>query len=356
MGLLNAVNRFDVETGSDFLSFAVPTMMGEVRRHFRDHGWAVKVPRRLKDLQKQFVGARGELSQRLGRAPTASEIADYLDIDRELVVQGLIASSNYSTRSTDVRVGSDGESRSLSDTFGDVDHNLDTVIAVETVRPLIAALPDRQRDVLRLRFFENLTQTQIAERVGCSQMHVSRLIARALQTIRNQVGESDLAATTLTPRVSDDRPCGYPNQERLAVSLDHTNSKGRIMSAKTRRATRSTTWAARPKRPWARSPATRAPERRQGRPGEVQSQGRRREDQGRFQELAAALNRPATLTGWRADCYPKPSLASTILRPRAVAGRTLDNAAGPPEDPRWRRARLVPTAPRTVSAPRRNLP
>jgi RNA polymerase sigma-B factor len=196
VGLLNAVNRFDVETGSDFLSFAVPTMMGEVRRHFRDHGWAVKVPRRLKDLQKQLVHARGELSQRLGRAPTASELADHLDIDRELVVQGLIAGSNYSTRSTDMQVGSDGESRSLGDTFGDVDPNLDSVINVETVRPLIASLPDRQRDVLRLRFFENLTQTQIAERVGCSQMHVSRLIASALRTLRSQVREPDHLAAS----------------------------------------------------------------------------------------------------------------------------------------------------------------
>jgi RNA polymerase sigma-B factor len=196
VGLLNAVNRFDVETGSDFLSFAIPTMMGEVRRHFRDHGWAVKVPRRLKDLQKQLVHARGELSQRLGRAPTASELADHLDIDRELVVQGLIAGSNYSTRSTDMQVGSDGESRSLGDTFGDVDPNLDSVINVETVRPLIASLPDRQRDVLRLRFFENLTQTQIAERVGCSQMHVSRLIASALRTLRSQVREPDHLAAS----------------------------------------------------------------------------------------------------------------------------------------------------------------
>ena len=195
VGLVNAVNRFDVETGSDFLSFAVPTMMGEVRRHFRDHGWAVKVPRRLKDLQKQLVHARSELSQRLGRAPTASEIADHLDIDRELVVQGLIAGSNYSTRSTDMQIGADGESRSLGDSFGDVDHNLDTVVAVETVRPLIAALPERQRDVLRLRFFENLTQTQIAAHVGCSQMHVSRLIAQALRTLRSQVREPDFAAT-----------------------------------------------------------------------------------------------------------------------------------------------------------------
>ena len=194
VGLVNAVNRFDVETGSDFLSFAVPTMMGEVRRHFRDHGWAVKVPRRLKDLQKQLVQARGELSQRLGRAPTASELADHLELDRELVVQALIAGSNYSTRSTDMPVGPDGETRSLGETFGDVDRNLDSVLDVETVRPLIAALSERHRNVLMLRFFENMTQTQIAERVGCSQMHVSRLIAQALRTLRDQIRDPDLAA------------------------------------------------------------------------------------------------------------------------------------------------------------------
>src|SRR6478752_2572970 len=109
LGLVNAVSRFDVDNGADLVSFAVPTMMGEVRRHFRDHGWAVKVPRRVKELQPQLISARAELSQRLNRAPTASELAEHLDIDREMVIQGLIAGSNYSTRSTDMQVGPDGE-------------------------------------------------------------------------------------------------------------------------------------------------------------------------------------------------------------------------------------------------------
>jgi RNA polymerase sigma-B factor len=195
VGLVNAVNRFDVETGSEFLAFAVPTMMGELRRHFRDCGWAVKVPRRLKDIQRQLVKARGELSQRLGRAPTASEIADHLGVDRELVVEAMIAGSSYSTRSTDVQTGPDDEYQPLGETLGDVDPNLDAVIDVETVRPLIAALPDRQRIVLMLRFFENLTQTQIAERIGCSQMHVSRLLAHALCTLRSQVRAPELAVS-----------------------------------------------------------------------------------------------------------------------------------------------------------------
>ena len=105
LGLVNAVNRFDVDNGADLLSFAVPTMMGEVRRHFRDHGWAVKVPRRVKELQPQLIKARAELSQRLGRAPTASEIADHLGMDRDLVVEATIGGGNYSTMSTDAPVG-----------------------------------------------------------------------------------------------------------------------------------------------------------------------------------------------------------------------------------------------------------
>ncbi|MGO4443270.1 SigB/SigF/SigG family RNA polymerase sigma factor [Mycobacterium sp. 2YAF39] len=193
VGLVNAVNRFDPENGADFLAFAVPTMMGEVRRHFRDYGWAVKVPRRLKDLQGQMVKARGALSQELNRAPTATEIAKHLDIDRESVIEATIASSNYTTLSTDIQPGPDDEYRGIGDTLGDIDPNLDKVIALETVRPLIAALPSREQTVLKLRFFENLTQTQIAERMGYSQMHVSRLIAKALDTLRNQVRDPDEA-------------------------------------------------------------------------------------------------------------------------------------------------------------------
>ena len=195
VGLVNAVNRFDVETGSEFLSFAVPTMMGEVRRHFRDHGWAVKVPRGLKDLHRQLDQSQAELSQSLGRAPTASEIAEHLGIDRELVVEGMIAGSNYSTRSTDARGRSGRRQPIIGRDVGDVDPNLDAVLDVETVRPLIAALPDRQRTVLTLRFFEDQTQTQIAERIGCSQMHVSRLLAKALATLRSQVRAPELAAS-----------------------------------------------------------------------------------------------------------------------------------------------------------------
>ena len=195
LGLVKAVNRFDVDKRSDFLSFAVPTVMGEVRRHFRDYGWAIKVPRQLKELQPQLARAADELSQQLGRAPNASEIAEHLGIDRDVVVDATISRGNYTTLSTDRSAGAGDDDSQLSNTLGDVDPNLDKVLDVATVRPLIAALPERQRNVLRLRFFDNLTQSEIAERVGCSQMHVSRLLAKALHTLRSRVSEPELAAT-----------------------------------------------------------------------------------------------------------------------------------------------------------------
>jgi RNA polymerase sigma-B factor len=195
VGLVNAVNRFELTNGADFASFAVPTIMGEVRRHFRDHGWAVKVPRRMKDVQAQLNSARGELSQQLGRAPNASEIAEHLDIDREWVIEATIAGGNYSTLSTDVQPGPNDEFQCIGETLGDVDPGLDKVLDVETARPLIAALPEQQRTVLTLRFFEDMTQTQIGERMGYSQMHISRLLAKALDTLRSQVREPHLAVT-----------------------------------------------------------------------------------------------------------------------------------------------------------------
>jgi len=195
MGLVHAINRFNVDNGADFLAFAVPTVAGEVRRHFRDRGWAVKVPRRVKDLQAQLNKARGDLSQQLGRAPNATQIAAHLGIDRDLVIDATFAGSNYSVLSTDSASVSDDTYPSVADRLGEIDARIDKVLQVETVRPLIAALPERQRTVLTLRFFEDMTQTEIAQHIGCSQMHVSRLLTKALDTLRGQVRESELAAT-----------------------------------------------------------------------------------------------------------------------------------------------------------------
>jgi RNA polymerase sigma-B factor len=195
LGLVNAVNRYDVESGSEFLSFAVPTIMGEVRRHFRDHGWAVKVPRGLKDLNMHINASSAELSHSLGRAPTATELANHLEVNREQVMEALIASCAYSTSSTDKPAQAEDDRRAPLDIMGGIDTNFDKVLDIQTVRPLIAALPEQQRTVLLLRFFHNMTQSQIAQRLGVSQMQVSRILMRAITTVRDQAQPHEAAAS-----------------------------------------------------------------------------------------------------------------------------------------------------------------
>jgi RNA polymerase sigma-B factor len=194
VGLVKAVSRYDVETGSQFLGFAIPTIMGEVRRHFRDHGWAVKVPRGVKGLSLRINAGRTELSHSLSRAPTATELATHLGVDREQVVEGLIAGCAYSTYSLDAPVGAGDDPMALHETMGGLDGNYERVLQIETVRPLIAALPERERTVLMLRFFHNMTQSQIAQRIGVSQMHVSRILTVALATVREQAQPVEAAA------------------------------------------------------------------------------------------------------------------------------------------------------------------
>src|SRR5262249_47896981 len=161
-------------------SFAVPTIMGEVRRHFRDNSWSVKVPRRLKELHLRLGAATADLSQRLGRSPTATELAAELALDPDGRVEGHGDRRYFYTRSVARGGGSgDEEAPAIADTLGDVGLSLDQIENREALRPLLAALPERERTVLLLRFFESLTQTQIAERVGISQMHVSRLLAKS---------------------------------------------------------------------------------------------------------------------------------------------------------------------------------
>jgi RNA polymerase sigma-B factor len=188
IGLMNAVNRFDPEKSSSFLGFAIPTMMGEVRRHFRDHGWSMHVPRRIRDRHGQITKATAHLTHDLGRAPNASELSDLLGLDREEVVESLIASASYNVHSIDAPIsGGDGNPRMLADTIGDVDLEFDHITDRESVRPLLAALPERERTVLYLRFFASMTQSQIAERVGVSQMHVSRILERTLSKLRDEL-------------------------------------------------------------------------------------------------------------------------------------------------------------------------
>jgi RNA polymerase sigma-B factor len=186
LGLVNAINRFDPHSGSDFLSFAVPTIMGEVKRYFRDSGWSVHVPRRLKESRSQVAAATADLSQRLGRAPSPTEVADELGVDREAVVESLIAAQCYRTRSLDAPAGADtDDSWAIVDRLGRRDAELDAVEFREALRPLVAQLPPREREIITLRFFGSQTQTQIAQRLDISQMHVSRLLARSLAQLRD---------------------------------------------------------------------------------------------------------------------------------------------------------------------------
>jgi len=188
LGLVAAVNRFDPQKSNSFVGFAVPTMMGEVRRHFRDHGWSLHVPRRIKDRHVQIGRATRDLTQSLQRAPNASELAEVLGIDREEVVDNLVAAEAYAPLSLDAPISSsDGQPRPVAELHGSLDAGFDFVTDRETLKPLLAALPERDRTVLYLRFFCSMNQTQIADRIGVSQMHVSRILSRTLRTLREQM-------------------------------------------------------------------------------------------------------------------------------------------------------------------------
>ncbi|WP_459546781.1 RNA polymerase sigma factor SigF [Nocardia sp. X0981] len=189
LGLLQAVDRFDPERGASFLSFAVPTVMGEIRRHFRDHTWAVRVPRSAKELHLRIGPATEVLSQRLGRVPTAREIAAELDVELTEVTRALVAGNGHTSNSLDAAVqDSDDESRSpaVLARLGSEERCYELLEDAMAVRPLIEELPQRERQVLVWRFFGGMTQVQIAERLGVSQMQVSRILSRTLKSLREQ--------------------------------------------------------------------------------------------------------------------------------------------------------------------------
>lgn len=186
IGLIKSVDRFDVDRGVEFSTYATPTVVGEIKRHFRDKGWAVRVPRRLQELRLALTTATGELSQRHGRAPTVHELAEHLKITEEEVLEGLESANAYSTLSLDVP-DTDDESPAVADTLGAEDDALEGVEYRESLKPLLEQLPPREKKILLLRFFGNMTQSQIAQEVGISQMHVSRLLARTLAQLRDKL-------------------------------------------------------------------------------------------------------------------------------------------------------------------------
>jgi RNA polymerase sigma-B factor len=177
-GLIKAVDRFEPYRGSDFFAFAVPTIIGELRRYFRDHGWPMRVPGRLKDLPIAIRSSQTELSQQLGRAPRPSEIADKLGLPVSEVIDGLQAGDAYPSASQDEMLGGHGTAI-FGEFIGDLDNELALIEKREVLGPLLAKLAPRQRTILALRFFRQLTQTQIAEQVGISQMQVSRVLSTA---------------------------------------------------------------------------------------------------------------------------------------------------------------------------------
>jgi RNA polymerase sigma-B factor len=189
LGLMNAINRFDPEKGPSFIGFAIPTMMGEVRRHFRDYSWGMRVPRRLRELHVQIIRATADLVQKLGRAPTARELSEELGVAHDEVVECLVAGDAYQLESLDAPVGADnsGRTRLVADAVGAIDPQIDHITNREAVRSLIADLPERDREVLHMRFFESMTQSQIAKRIGVSQMQVSRILANTLTSLRDQL-------------------------------------------------------------------------------------------------------------------------------------------------------------------------
>ena len=186
VGLIKAVDKFDPGFGVEFAGYAIPTIVGEIKRHFRDRTWAIRVPRRLQELRLAITAANNTLSHTLGRSPTVADVAEHLGITEEEVLEGLEGARAYSATSLSTPVGADG-STELGETLGGEDHEFELAEARIALGPAMASLSEREQTILSLRFYGNLTQTEIAERVGISQMHVSRLISRALLKLRGQL-------------------------------------------------------------------------------------------------------------------------------------------------------------------------
>ncbi|MFF0435169.1 RNA polymerase sigma factor SigF [Streptomyces sp. NPDC004327] len=185
IGLIKAIDRFDCERGVEFPTFAMPTVVGEIKRFFRDTSWSVRVPRRLQELRLALTKASDELAQKLDRSPTVPELAAVLGVSEEDVVDGLAVGNAYTASSLDSpSPEDDGGEGSLADRLGYEDTALEGVEYRESLKPLLAKLPPRERQIIMLRFFANMTQSQIGEEVGISQMHVSRLLTRTLAQLR----------------------------------------------------------------------------------------------------------------------------------------------------------------------------
>ena len=191
IGLIKSIDRFDLSRGVEFSTYATPTIVGEIKRHFRDKGWAVRVPRRLQELKLALTKAIGDLAQREGRAPTVAELAAHLQMSDEDVLEGLESANAYSTVSLDAPDSGDDDAPAVAESLGMLDDALEGVEYRESLKPLLERLPPREKRILLLRFFGNMTQSQIAAELGISQMHVSRLLARTLAQLRDGLTEDE---------------------------------------------------------------------------------------------------------------------------------------------------------------------
>ena len=189
IGLIKSVDRFDPERGVEFSTYATPTIVGELKRHFRDRGWAIRVPRRLQELRLSLASATGDLTQELGRSPTVAELSRKLGVREDQVLEGLESANAYSTLSLDAPDQGQDDAPAVVDSLGSEDEALEGVEYREALRPLLSQLPEREKRILLLRFFGGMTQSQIATEVGISQMHVSRLLARTLAQLRERLLE-----------------------------------------------------------------------------------------------------------------------------------------------------------------------
>ncbi len=187
LGMWKAIQRFDPEFGRDFLSYAVPTIKGEIKRYFRDNGWAVRPPRRIQEIQGKVSAALEELTQDLGRSPKPREVAQYLEVPLEDIVEALSTDGCFTPTSLDTPVGAE-ESGTLGDLISDGGEELSAAEARVMLAPAVRSLEERDQRILYLRFFKQWTQEQIAQEIGVTQMQVSRLLARILKDLRGQLG------------------------------------------------------------------------------------------------------------------------------------------------------------------------
>ncbi|MFC5175540.1 sigma-70 family RNA polymerase sigma factor [Nocardioides taihuensis] len=198
LALTRAARDFDTERHKDFLSYAVPTIRGELKKHFRDHGWTVRPPRRVQETQARIAAGEAELVQGLGRSPTPSELAEHLGADLDDVIEALGADGCFTPTSLDrpVTRTDDASAGTLGDLIGEVDSDQPAAEARVALAPVVRRLKERDRRILFLRFFEDCTQQEIAEEIGVTQMQVSRLIARIMRDLRRELGDDGAADVT----------------------------------------------------------------------------------------------------------------------------------------------------------------